>query len=121
MYPYRAFRLRGYGMADVVGPVGSDLTPPGNLVELVDKHLTRATESPEMLRRYVWLLFVLVACALAMVAGTAFIVVHLHVHVLGASGIAGGGVFMFAVTAVTATWRAKRKPRGGRRDDKTSS
>jgi hypothetical protein len=104
-------------MADVMGPVGNDSgPPPENFVGLIDKHLTRATDSLKTLMRYVLLTFTLLVCALALVVGTAFVVVHLQGHISSTSGIACGGVFSFLAVAATRVWRLRRKSGRDRRE-----
>jgi hypothetical protein len=83
-------------MADMVGPVGSESRPPpSNILALVDRHLTRATESREMLNRYALLLLVSVTGVTFLVMGVACSVEIFGMRLTSASGVAVGGVSIF--------------------------
>jgi hypothetical protein len=100
-------------MAETTGPVGSESRPPpSNILALIDKHLTRATETREMLNRYAFLVLVFIAGAIFLVIGLACSVDIFGMRLTSASGVAVGGVSVF----LAAIRRHQRKSVRGRED-----
>jgi len=106
-------KISGSGevMANIAGPVGSESRPPpSTILALVDKHLTRATESREMLIRYAFLLLVFIAGAVLLVMGVACSVEIFGMRLTSASSIAVGGISVF----LAAVRRRQRRSVRGR-------
>jgi small neutral amino acid transporter SnatA (MarC family) len=103
-------------MTDTVGPLGSESRPPpSNILALIDKHLTRATETREMLIRYAFLMFVFIAGAILLIVGIACSVEIFGMRLTSASGLAVGGVSVFL-----AAMRQRQRKSVRSRENKTS-
>jgi hypothetical protein len=105
------FRNTSPNLGDPAGYHPRDQLPPTNVADVVDRNISRATETDDVLRRYLVLLrfarstmllvvSIVLGCILIFWAGVALAVVLAGLHIWLACGVGAGGTFACIFTAV---------------------